>query len=91
VCAPAGPAAVGGGWAGGPGPAPSSRPLDKRIPVAAGLVSGSWTRATIDGAAEVWAPSWMSMHAWSPLHLGLMCRFLAGGPALVEGRGEQVG
>ena len=42
-------AAVGGGWAGGPGPAPAlAARLEKRIPVAAGLAGGSSRRRRDD-------------------------------------------
>ena len=86
--------AVGGGWAGGPGPAPAlAARLDKRIPVAAGLAGGSSdAAATVDGALEAWggALDESTRHAIAA-HLGSdVPFFLAGGPALVEGRGEEV-
>ncbi len=86
--------AVGGGWPGGPGPAPAlAARLDKRIPVAAGLAGGSSdAAATVDGALEAWAAE-----LDGDARLAVAARlgsdvpfFLAGGPALVEGRGERV-
>jgi len=87
-------AAVGGSWPGGPGPAPAlAARLDKRIPVAAGLAGGSSdAAATVDGALEAWGAE-----LDADARLAVAARlgsdvpfFLAGGPALVEGRGEQV-
>jgi len=87
-------AAVGGNWAGGPGPAPAlAVRLDKRIPVAAGLGGGSSDAAsTVDGALEAWGGE---LEPEARLRLAARLGsdvpfFLAGGPALVEGRGEQV-
>ncbi len=87
-------AAVGGGWPGGPGPAPAlAARLEKRIPVAAGLAGGSSdAAATVDGALEAWSAE-LDHRARLAVaaHLGSdVPFFLAGGPALVEGRGEQV-
>ena len=87
-------AAVGGGWTGGPGPAPAlAARLEKQIPVAAGLAGGSSdAAATIDGALEAWGAELDedARHAVAA-HLGSdVPFFLAGGPALVEGRGERV-
>jgi 4-diphosphocytidyl-2-C-methyl-D-erythritol kinase len=86
--------AVGGGWSGGPGPAPTvAARLDKRIPVAAGLGGGSSdAAATIDGLVELWGAE-LDDHARLALAAGLgsdVPFFAAGGPALVEGRGERV-
>jgi 4-diphosphocytidyl-2-C-methyl-D-erythritol kinase len=86
--------AVGGGWPGGPGPAPGiAARLDKRIPVAAGLGGGSADAlAALEGALEVWGAE-LDDHARLAVAIGLgsdVPFFLAGGPALVEGRGERV-
>jgi 4-diphosphocytidyl-2C-methyl-D-erythritol kinase len=69
--------------------------LDKRIPVAAGLAGGSSdAAATIDGALEAWAAGdALSLAARSAVAASIgsdVPFFLAGGPALVEGRGERV-
>lgn len=86
--------AVGGGWLGGPAPAPAlAARLDKRIPVAAGMAGGSSdAAATIDGALEVWGAE---LDADARLRLAASLGsdvpfFLTAGPALVEGRGERV-
>ena len=86
--------AVGGGWVGGPGPAPAiAARLDKRIPVAAGLGGGSSdAAAALDGALEVWGAELDGQSRLS-VAAGLgsdVPFFAAGGPALVEGRGERV-
>lgn len=86
--------AVGGGWPGGPGPAPAiAARLDKRIPVAAGLAGGSSdAAATVDGALEAWGAE-LDEHTRLAVAAQLgsdVPFFLAGGPALVEGRGELV-
>lgn len=86
--------AVGGGWPGGPGPAPAiAARLDKRIPVAAGLGGGSSdAAAALDGVLEVWGAE-LDDHARRSVAAGLgsdVPFFGAGGPALVEGRGERV-
>ncbi|MEO8437389.1 MAG: 4-(cytidine 5'-diphospho)-2-C-methyl-D-erythritol kinase [Chloroflexota bacterium] len=87
-------AAVGGGWPGGPGPAPAlAARLDKRIPVAAGLAGGSSdAAATLDAAIEAWAAELDDdrRHAIAARLGSDVPFFLAGGPALVEGRGERV-
>jgi len=86
--------AVGGGWPGGPGPAPAvAARLDKRIPVAAGLGGGSSdAAATLDGLLELWGAE-LDEHARLAVAAGLgsdVPFFAAGTPALVEGRGERV-
>ena len=86
--------AVGGGWSGGPGPAPPiAARLDKRIPVAAGLGGGSSdAAAALDAAIEAWAAE-LDEAARLSVAAGLgsdVPFFGAGGPALVEGRGERV-
>ena len=72
---------------------PLAARLDKQVPVAAGLAGGSSdAAATIDAALEAWdaelAPERRAELA------GLLGSdvpfFLAGGPALVEGRGERL-
>jgi len=87
-------AAVGGGWAGGPAPAPAlAVRLEKRIPVAAGLAGGSSdAAATIDGALEAWAAT-LDAATISQVAAAIgsdVPFFAAGGPALIEGRGERV-
>ena len=72
---------------------PLAARLEKRIPVAAGLAGGSSdAAAAIDGAFEAWAADaspddrrQAATAAGSDVPF-----FLAGGPALVEGRGERV-
>ena len=69
--------------------------LDKRIPVAAGLAGGSSdAAATIEGALEAWsATDVLTAAERTALAASIgsdVPFFLAGGPALVEGRGEQV-
>jgi 4-diphosphocytidyl-2-C-methyl-D-erythritol kinase len=69
--------------------------LDKRIPVAAGLAGGSSdAAAAIDGALEAWrANAEVTAEERSGLAASVgsdVPFFLAGGPALVEGRGERV-
>ncbi|MEA2610106.1 MAG: 4-diphosphocytidyl-2-C-methyl-D-erythritol kinase [Chloroflexota bacterium] len=87
-------AAVGSGWPGGPGPAPAlAARLEKRIPVAAGLAGGSSdAAATLDGALEAWGAELdAEARLATAARLGSdVPFFLASGPALVEGRGEQV-
>ena len=87
-------AAVGGGWPGGPGPAPAlAVRLEKRIPVAAGLAGGSSdAAATLAGAVEAWGAELddTTQHAVASRLGSDVPFFLVGGPALVEGRGEHV-
>ena len=86
--------AVGGGWPGGPGPTPPlSLRLDKRIPVAAGLGGGSSdAAAALDGAVEAWGAELDPQRRLAAAaRLGSdVPFFLAGGAALVQGRGERV-
>jgi 4-diphosphocytidyl-2-C-methyl-D-erythritol kinase len=86
--------AIGRGWPGGPAPAPMlAARLEKRVPVAAGLGGGSSdAAAALDGALEAWGAA-LEADARHRIaaHLGSdVPFFLAGGPALVEGRGELV-
>ncbi|HET7474197.1 MAG TPA: hypothetical protein VFJ71_13820 [Candidatus Limnocylindrales bacterium] len=79
---------------GAPPPALAVR-LEKRIPVAAGLAGGSSdAAAAIDGALEAWSVAEvLSTAERVEIAAGLgsdVPFFLAGGPALVEGRGERV-
>jgi 4-diphosphocytidyl-2-C-methyl-D-erythritol kinase len=75
-----------------PPPALAAR-LEKRIPVAAGLAGGSSdAAAAIDAALEAWGVT-LDEAARTGLAASLgsdVPFFLAGGPALVEGRGERV-
>jgi 4-diphosphocytidyl-2-C-methyl-D-erythritol kinase len=69
--------------------------LDKHIPVAAGLGGGSAdAAAAIDGALEAWgAPEALALMDRAAVAAGLgsdVPFFLAGGWALVEGRGDRV-
>lgn len=91
----------GGGSGGGPGPGspdggsagPLAVRLEKWIPVAAGLAGGSSdAAAALDAALEAWhAELDRATRAQVAASLGSdVPFFLAGGPALVEGRGEQV-
>ena len=72
---------------------PLAARLEKRIPVAAGLAGGSSdAAAAIDGALEAWgadlgAPDRSQVAAATGSDVPF---FLAGGSALVEGRGERV-
>jgi len=86
---------VGGGWHGGPGPAPAlAARLEKRIPVAAGLAGGSSdAAAAIDGALEAWGADLdgaARLAIASRLGSDIPFFLASGGPALVEGRGELV-
>jgi 4-diphosphocytidyl-2-C-methyl-D-erythritol kinase len=86
--------AVARSWPGAPARPPAlAVRLDKRIPVAAGLAGGSSdAAAAIDGALEAWGATLtpddratVALEAGSDVPL-----FLAGGTALIEGRGERV-
>lgn len=85
-------AAIGAGPGRPPTPALAAR-LDKRIPVAAGLGGGSSdAAAALDGALAAWGASLepdrrMAVAASIGSDVPF---FLAGGTALVEGRGERV-
>ncbi len=86
--------AVRAGGGGGPLPALAAR-LEKRIPAAAGLGGGSSdAAAALDGALEAWGVAdalTPAARASAAATLGSDCPFfLAGGWALVEGRGERV-
>ena len=74
-------------------PPPLSARLDKRIPVAAGLAGGSSdAAAAADAALEAWGVT-LDPESRHRLFAGLgsdVPFFLVGGPALVEGRGEQL-
>jgi 4-diphosphocytidyl-2-C-methyl-D-erythritol kinase len=87
-------AAVGGSWPGAPAaPPPLAARLAKRIPVAAGLGGGSSdAAAAIDAALAAWAASLTpAERAELAASLGSdVPFFLAGGAALVTGRGEFV-
>jgi len=82
--------------AGGPAGVPAgpvAARLEKRIPVAAGLAGGSSDAAgALDGALELWDASLdAATRGRVAAALGSdVPFFLAGGPALVEGRGEAV-
>jgi 4-diphosphocytidyl-2-C-methyl-D-erythritol kinase len=75
-----------------PPPALAAR-LEKRIPVAAGLAGGSSdAAAAVDAALEAWGVE-LDPEARHRLAMELgsdVPFFLAGGPALVEGRGERL-
>jgi 4-diphosphocytidyl-2-C-methyl-D-erythritol kinase len=81
-------------WPGAPAPPPPlAARLEKRIPVAAGLGGGSSdAAAAIDGALEAWgAEVEPALRARVAESVGSdVPLFLAGGAALIEGRGERV-
>lgn len=72
---------------------PLAARLEKRIPIAAGLAGGSSdAAAALQGAIEAWAADVPvdSLRAAAAAAGSDVPFFLAGGPALVEGRGERV-
>jgi 4-diphosphocytidyl-2-C-methyl-D-erythritol kinase len=72
---------------------PLAARLEKRIPIAAGLAGGSSdAAAAIDGAFEAWdaEASPEDRRSAAAASGSDVPFFLAGGPALVEGRGERV-
>jgi len=74
-------------------PPPLAARLDKRIPVAAGLAGGSSdAAAAVDAAVEAWGVELgdETRHRIAAELGSDVPFFLAGGPALVEGRGERV-
>src|SRR6187551_1893113 len=85
-------AAVGVG-PGRPGTPPLAARLEKHIPVAAGLAGGSSDgAAAFEGALEAWGATLdpdRRAHAAATVGSDVPF-FLAGGPALIEGRGERV-
>ena len=85
-------AAIGEG-PGRPATPPLAVRLEKRIPVAAGLAGGSSDgAAAFDGALEAWGAELdPDRRARAAASIGSdVPFFLAGGPALIEGRGERV-
>jgi 4-diphosphocytidyl-2-C-methyl-D-erythritol kinase len=87
--------ALVGAGPGRPATLPLAARLEKHIPVAAGLGGGSFdAAAAFDGALEAWdASSEVDADALrrAAAEVGSdVPFFLAGGPALVEGRGERV-
>jgi 4-diphosphocytidyl-2-C-methyl-D-erythritol kinase len=87
-------AALASGEWGSPVPPPAlAARLEKRIPVAAGLAGGSSdAAAAADAALEAWGVSLGAdaRHALAAELGSDVPFFLAGGPALVEGRGERL-
>jgi 4-diphosphocytidyl-2-C-methyl-D-erythritol kinase len=73
---------------------PLAARLEKRIPIAAGLAGGSSdAAAAADAALEAWGVE-LGPEARARLAASIgsdVPFFLAGGPALVEGRGERIG
>lgn len=80
-------------WGSRDEPPPLAARLEKRIPIAAGLAGGSSdAAAAADAALEAWGVT-LSPEARHGLAAELgsdVPFFLAGGPALVEGRGERL-